>query len=71
MRQLNAPGILRLASAVRRAEGYWPGMPRHEHTPMPGSKKPERPDWSRAKKTERWPSAMQKIPGSGLPGGSG
>jgi len=60
--------ILRLATGVQQAQGYWPGMPRLEHTPMRGSKEPEPADWSKAKKTDRWPSAIEKIPGSGRPG---
>lgn len=54
--------ILRLASAVMRAQGYWPGMPRYERQPDLGPM-PEPPDWRKALMSERWPSALGKIPG--------
>lgn len=55
--------ILRLAHGVRWAQGYWPGAPRYETKPPPGWSRGEgRPDWSRARKTGRWPSVILQWP---------
>jgi hypothetical protein len=55
--------ILRLAYAVRSAQGYWPGAPHHESKPPAGwSRGEERPDWRQAEKTGRWPSAILGWP---------